>query len=497
MALKSNGSVTAAPVVFGAEAHGLQAAVGYGTSMLPLIKPGTEIFLESVTPETVSFGDIVMFELFPGASVTHRVVKIIRSGENLFFRTKGDNRCRCDQTVPQEKIRGRVRQIGAKNIRSPGARALGKLIAFLSYGQAVLCTALRVPDALRPYAAGWINPVLWMAGIQGFLERVRIRDICAQLSREGLVLAKGSVSEARLMMDLWNETFPGHETSVERLERLLFKSHRFQEAQIVFAKLSGRLKAWVCFGFEPDRTGVIDVFAVPEEARRLGLDKVLMLEMMDFFRTRKTGRIVFNSHPAASGNGIWDAYFLKTACVFGFDPAQINDELSVTRENYRVPDFAAPEACVFRAYEPGDRAAVQDFLNRNARGEENAFLDLTASGPGILLAVETGRIAGLCRWIPESQIKSCEDSAWLWVVSTPARPRGYFFRLLTDEKLRGRGIGTALAAQAFRRLFDSGCEEIVLLAVRDGLGSRRRHFYERFGFAQTGSFLKLRRDEKN
>ena len=79
-------------------------------SMWPDIKSGDLIIVKATDPEKVKVGDVIAFfdPDSTGSSVlTHRVVEIIRDGDTLAFRTKGDaNNAADDTPAPAEKLVG-------------------------------------------------------------------------------------------------------------------------------------------------------------------------------------------------------------------------------------------------------------------------------------------------------------------------------------------------------------------------------------------------------
>ncbi len=127
-----------AVLISGPDGEHLRVATAFGTSMLPFIKPGTDLCLESVKADAIRLGDVITFYFRPGVLVTHRVIKVIcQKGQRLFL-TKGDNRLNCDPVVSVPQITGRVLLVGRINIRSFAWLFFGRILAGISYIQFAL-----------------------------------------------------------------------------------------------------------------------------------------------------------------------------------------------------------------------------------------------------------------------------------------------------------------------------------------------------------------------
>jgi signal peptidase I len=82
-----------------------------GYSMYPSIKPGSIVLIEPFTAGSYpSPGEIIAWKRESGF-VVHRLVRIIREGQDTDFITRGDS-CACeDQPVNPDQIAGRVVQV--------------------------------------------------------------------------------------------------------------------------------------------------------------------------------------------------------------------------------------------------------------------------------------------------------------------------------------------------------------------------------------------------
>ncbi len=74
-------------------------------SMLPLLRIGDRVLVESVSPENIKFGDIIVFKDLDKL-VVHRVIQKYNDGNKSFLQ-KGDN-ARIAEIVMSENIIGRV-----------------------------------------------------------------------------------------------------------------------------------------------------------------------------------------------------------------------------------------------------------------------------------------------------------------------------------------------------------------------------------------------------
>jgi signal peptidase I len=495
----------------------LLAATAFGTSMYPFLKPGAEIRLEHCESAQVKPGDLLMFRSQAGVLITHRVVKILRVDGRRAFLTKGDNRIHCDPSISHDQVVGRVTHINSKFIRSRAYQAAGRVIAFLTYGQSVLCQVLSKSslNRLRHFMeekGGWprisleswfgraANPLIWLAAFQAALYRFQIQNLKRRLLKQGVILQPWSEREGDAMTQLWNEAFPEYAVTADRLKRLVFQSVRFKEACYYLAKKDGQLLGWISVVDEssdarfqwPVKSGAIDIFVLSRKAWEMQLEKVLLQEALKWAQARGIRRIFLNPQPVPESHwGIAVTPLMIAASQFGFEPLRISEALTVSRENFHpvAPQALAPGISI-RAYQEKDEPGVREFLTRTGRLDTRYFLD-AAAADGLLIAVFKDQVVGFCRWVPEEKIADCNEVAWLWVVAAPARPRGYLFRLLVDQDFRSQGIGTAIAGRAFAELFQAGCQEIVLMTLQNDPDILP--FYTRFGFRKTGSFIRMKR----
>lgn len=74
------------------EIFGNQLKTVLSGSMEPTFKTGSIIAVKAVEdPTTIKKDDVITYVQEDGSFVTHRVIEVIKNGENTMFQTKGDN----------------------------------------------------------------------------------------------------------------------------------------------------------------------------------------------------------------------------------------------------------------------------------------------------------------------------------------------------------------------------------------------------------------------
>lgn len=479
--------------------RGLSGLVAFGTSMLPFFRPGAELWTEEVPPASVLAGDLIAFRLRSGALVTHRVLKVLDEGGARAFLTKGDNRLDLDDPVREGQLEGRVARVGLRDVRTPGWRLLGRLVARLSYAQAL---------AYRRLARGRLNRLRYRLQGAGWLPAVRLRGVFRALTdplsapraaaaaweaardlraRAGLSIGTWSADQAPEMARLWNESFPTHRTDPERLLERLCRGPAFDpEGCFLARRAGGPLLGWVL----ANPAGVIEVLAVaPGQDARTG--RLLLRQAAGWLRRRGFPRPWLGPHwvPDSPLGPRWSG-LLECSSPLGFEPLQSWSELALARADRRPgPRRALPEGLEVRPWREGDDPAIERFLLAHRYGHAlelyRGYARRRPERTGVRLAWREGRLLAFCRWIEDRDVEDYGDLTWVWCAERAVRPRGYFLHLLVDERERGRGIGTAMAARAFKDLWERGCEEIRLCVIEEGL-------YEPFGFKRKARFLRLR-----
>ena len=95
------------PTVLGTSQPILAVATG---SMAPTLERGTLVLVEHVAPQSIHVGTIIVFSVgcLPSPTV-HRVIRIVSTGPDWVFQTKGDANAAQDPcTVPYSDVRGEV-----------------------------------------------------------------------------------------------------------------------------------------------------------------------------------------------------------------------------------------------------------------------------------------------------------------------------------------------------------------------------------------------------
>jgi signal peptidase I len=75
--------------------------------MVPAVHPGDLLFIQPVSPEEVSLGDIVVYAR-EQALIVHRVVQRSNGSSEPYFITRGDRMLRNDPQVAASELLGRV-----------------------------------------------------------------------------------------------------------------------------------------------------------------------------------------------------------------------------------------------------------------------------------------------------------------------------------------------------------------------------------------------------
>ena len=127
-------------------------------SMEPAYHTGSVLYVRSVNPEEIHKGDVITFRISDEILVTHRVVEIIGSGNQVLFRTKGDANEREDSFIVSSSY-----VVGKAQFTIPKLGLLLEYIhttpgrwAAISVG-VFLMTLVSLPDFLYPEERGRTN----------------------------------------------------------------------------------------------------------------------------------------------------------------------------------------------------------------------------------------------------------------------------------------------------------------------------------------------------
>jgi PhnO protein len=135
-----------------------------------------------------------------------------------------------------------------------------------------------------------------------------------------------------------------------------------------------------------------------------------------------------------------------------------------------------------RDAQPGDAPHVVRLITDLARadGENSPITEryvsqyLSASGSRLLVAEVEGQVVGLLSYSVRPNLYHAADS-------------GLIEELIVAEDRRGSGIGSALLAEALRRLESTGCAEVSVSTMPDNDGAQR--FYRSHGLIEEAVFL--------
>ncbi len=98
----------------------LMFAVVEGKSMEPILQTGDLVVIVKESPKALRTGNVIVYERPDGEFIIHRVIKIVRLGNNLVVVPKGDNNPVPDGEVPSSWIIGEVLEINNDVIKLPG-----------------------------------------------------------------------------------------------------------------------------------------------------------------------------------------------------------------------------------------------------------------------------------------------------------------------------------------------------------------------------------------
>lgn len=114
-----------------------------GYSMYPFIKPGAIILIEPLKEESVPVpGEIIAWKRESGF-VVHRLVRIVKRGNEVRYITRGDSCSLEDQPVSKEQIAGKVVRIETESgkIKSSGNELIRKPVYL--YNRLILWILIR------------------------------------------------------------------------------------------------------------------------------------------------------------------------------------------------------------------------------------------------------------------------------------------------------------------------------------------------------------------
>jgi polysaccharide export outer membrane protein len=103
-----------------------------GDSMSPVLRTGDSIYVEPVTAEDLSAGDILVYKT-EGNMVAHRLIRILRSNGKFMFLTKGDTFSSADRLLKESDLIGRVYAAGKYGMDLNFKKGTFSLINRLSY----------------------------------------------------------------------------------------------------------------------------------------------------------------------------------------------------------------------------------------------------------------------------------------------------------------------------------------------------------------------------
>ncbi|MCX5714981.1 MAG: hypothetical protein NT033_09350 [Candidatus Omnitrophica bacterium] len=85
-----------------------------GMSMFPFVKDSDYVFVKKTDPGELSCGDILVVQSQDNRKLCHRLVKIEKKDDALWFQTKGEGFGSSDEPVSQDRVIGKVIAIKRK-----------------------------------------------------------------------------------------------------------------------------------------------------------------------------------------------------------------------------------------------------------------------------------------------------------------------------------------------------------------------------------------------
>lgn len=302
------------------------------------------------------------------------------------------------------------------------------------------------------------------------------------------------------LAQIWNDAFPNHRTTPERLEQRVFKSADFDPSQCWIMRQG---KTWVGWGFTSiwqrgaatQETPQIEWLAVASAGWKTGSGELLLHKLIHSIdKDRLFQQIRYGPVPVVLKD---DVLFLEGCSALagqrGFRPGEIMTELSVDRQQYRSPG-KKPNASrlQIRSWKPGDEVRLRDQFMAKEYNQNilQRHLALKGNPDRILLAFDKDRPVGICFGLPDEEVCSSRHlGGWIWSLASSEAKRGYLFHCVVDIRFRGQGIGSALTDACLERLFGMGCEEVWLW-------SHVGAWFRRFGFEPRDQFVTLLRQQE-
>ena len=460
-------------------------SVAFGDSMLPFLKPLSEIRIRPVTLDQIKRGDLVAFRL-QGHLCVHRALKLIRRPEGMAWLTKGDNRFRYDPLLGPQEIVGVVVRVGSSDLTTRPRRLANHAAALLSYYP--LAVSLRIISWLP---RGKRLATRWAASFQPFLLLNRILSrwsgdkALAQRfhSRScGVELRNYREEDADALVELWNCCLPTEPTDPARFIAKIRRSPWFSPEGCFLAFRGSRMAGFV-FSSErlypdekpyPSRKGFVECLGVDPHERRKGIGSLLLSRAVGYLRSRgchnfQTGRFRIPSRDGDAGVLLGPP--LSFFGRHGFEIMSISQEFSgipdqwdrAISERWRVRLWE--HGMVVRTAEPGDLPRFENAIRQWGHPNRSGYPQAR------LLAVHEDRVVGYCHAPLLEEIRSYDQIDWVWA-ATSAEGFGYIHGLYVDRAYRRFGLGAALVALACDNLFDRGCREVRGWAVSWGIQAR-------------------------
>ncbi|PIQ81792.1 MAG: hypothetical protein COV76_07005 [Candidatus Omnitrophica bacterium CG11_big_fil_rev_8_21_14_0_20_64_10] len=476
----------------------IPAARGFGTSMVPFIRPNEDVWFEPVDPARIRTGDLLLFhprrrsgsviDADSTRLVTHRVVRSLRIGDQRAFLTKGDNRLVFDPLVLPQDIVGWVTQAGERRLDRPLWRWLGRLIGRLSYLQGVAYARLRclphirfsiLQRALHQGRPLWARRLAQAyPGVVRFLCRgplsvfwegmLRLRD-GVRLLRAGIRLDRWRPGDAAALTALWNEVSPRRPATVEAFEQRVLGSPVFDYTR---CRVLRKGKALLGFGFlarkpegfRADELQRIECLLFSEKGWQSGGAGPLFRELLRLVAPGPMVQLRYGAPVRGEEDGIIPGRLAELAADHGFEPGAVMTEMVLTREEVDPKRFSrSGDGIQVRPWRTDDsRWFAEQFIGSDF-DPELAAAYAAVSEVSIRVAVGEGLPLGLCIAAPASVVLPYSGvPGWIQACVESTVGRGVIVQLSMDLRGDPVGVRAALLESALSELFEKGCREVVV-----------------------------------
>lgn len=483
-------------------------SMAFGDSMLPLLKPLTEIRIRPVPAGQVRVGDIVAYRR-NGSVCAHRVVRIASKSDGVVLLTKGDNRSQQDPLWDSRMMIGVVVRAGSSDLTTRRRRWFSRWMALLSYypfaSSARLIRWLPRGKRMASRCAVALQPLLLWNRLVDRQEKVKICQSRARLLFRGVEVRVFKDGDADELVALWNRCFPGETLERDAFRSKIRQSPWFSPSGCFVAVQGSRLmgfvvtsRRWARPGGPLPSRGFIECIGVDPDARRKGIGSLLLDRAVRHLRAQ--GGLSYETGPfrvpcTETGETVLEAGMAFFAAN-GFELSFPGQEFKVIAHLWHprgvtqrlIPRLRA-QGVEIRAAQEEDRTVLAESIRRWGYPQGANLSGGLEAEPmrSFVLAILSGRIIGTCRWHLVDRMRSYDELGWIWAAAAPARGLGYMGGLYVDPAYRSLNAGAGLTARVLDAVFETGCTELRLWTASSGLQTR----FRRWGSERVGDVVAM------